>query len=58
MSQKKTRKCGIFKYLGSILTNDGKCTGEIISRIAMAKAAFNQKRVLFTSTSDLNRERN
>ena len=41
-----------FKYLGSILTNDGRCTCEIKCRIAMAKAAFN-KRTLFTSTLDL-----
>jgi len=39
-----------FKYLGSILTNDGRCTGEIKCSIAMAKAAFNKKRDLFTST--------
>jgi hypothetical protein len=39
-----------FKYLGSILTNDGRCTCEIKWRIAMAKAAFNKKRALFTST--------
>jgi len=42
-----------FKYLGSILTNDGRCTCEIKCRIAMAKAAFNKKRALFTSTLDL-----
>jgi hypothetical protein len=42
-----------FKYLGSILTNDGKCTCEIKCRIAMAKAAFSKKRALFTSTLDL-----
>jgi len=42
-----------FKYLGSILTNDGRCTCEIKFRIAMAKAAFNKKRTLFTSTLDL-----
>ena len=42
-----------FKYLGSILTNDGNCTCEIKCRIAMAKAAFNKKRTLFTSTLDL-----
>ena len=42
-----------FKYLGSILTNDGRCTCEIKCRIAMAKVAFNKKRALFTSTLDL-----
>jgi hypothetical protein len=42
-----------FKYLGNILTNDGRCTCEINCRIAMDKAAFNRKRALFTSTLDL-----
>jgi hypothetical protein len=37
----------------SILTNDGRCTCEIKYRIAMAKAAFNKNRALFTSTLDL-----
>ena len=32
---------------------DGRCTCEIKCRIAMAKAALNKKRVLFTSTLDL-----
>ena len=41
------------KYLGSILTNDGRRTCEIKCRIAMAKAAFNKTRTLFTSTLDL-----
>ena len=41
------------EFLGSILTNDGRCTCEIKCRIAMAKAAFNKKRALFTSTLDL-----
>jgi hypothetical protein len=41
-----------FKYLGSILTNDGRCTCEIKCRIALAKAPFNKKRTLFTSTLD------
>ena len=44
----------MFKYLGSVLTNDGRCTCEIKSRIAMAKAAFNKKKTLFTTTLDLN----
>jgi len=42
-----------YKYLGSILTNDVRGTCEIKCRIAMAKAAFNKKRTLFTSTLDL-----
>jgi len=42
-----------FKYLGSILTNDGRCTCEIKCRTAMAKAAFNKKRALCTSTLEL-----
>jgi hypothetical protein len=36
-----------------MLTNDGRCTCEIKSRIAMAKAAFNKKKTLFTSKLDL-----
>ena len=43
-----------FKYLGSMLTNDGRCTCEIKSRIAMAEAAFSKKKTLFTSKLDLN----
>ena len=39
--------------LGSMLTNDGRCTSEIRFGIAMAKAAFSKKGVLFTSTLDL-----
>jgi len=42
-----------FKYLGSTLTHDGRCTCEIKCRIAMAKTAFNKKKTLFTSTLDL-----
>ena len=42
-----------FKYLGSILTNDGRCTCEIKCRFVVEKAAFNKKRALFTSTMDL-----
>jgi len=35
-----------FKYLGSMLTNDGRCTCEIKSSIAKAKVAFSQKKTL------------
>jgi len=43
-----------FKYFGSILTSDGRYPCEIKSRIAMAKAASNKMKNLFTSTLDLN----
>jgi hypothetical protein len=37
---KKLENVESFKYLGSILTNDGRCTCEIKCRIAMAKDAL------------------
>ena len=42
--QKQLENVKCFKYLGSMLTDDGICTCEIKSRIAMAKAAFNKKK--------------
>ena len=51
--QKQLENVESFKYLESILTNDGRCTGEIKCRIAVAKPAFNKDRTLFTSTLDL-----
>jgi hypothetical protein len=53
IEQKQLEKVVLFKYLGSMLTNDGRCTCEIKSRIAMAKVAFNKKRALFNSKMDL-----
>ena len=53
IDQKQLENVESFKYLGSILTNDGRCTCEIKCRIAMAKAAFNKKGTLFTGTLDL-----
>jgi len=53
INQKQLENVESFKYLGSILTNDGRRTCEIKCRIAMAKAAFNKKRTLFTNTLDL-----
>jgi len=50
---KKLENVKSFKYLDSMLTNYGRITCEIKSRIAMAKAAFNKKRALFTSTLEL-----
>jgi hypothetical protein len=53
IDQKQLENVESLKYLGSILTNDGRCTCEIKCKIPMAKAAFNKKRTLFTSTLDL-----
>jgi len=53
IDQKQLQNVESFKYLSSILTNDGRCTCEIKFRIAMAKAAFNKKKALFTSTLNL-----
>ena len=53
VDQKQLENVEAFKYLGSILTNGGRCTCEIKCRIAMAKAALNKMRTLFTSTLDL-----
>ena len=54
IDQKQLKNVECFKYLGSILTYDGRCTCENKSRIFMAKAAFNKKKTLFTSKLDLN----
>ena len=53
-NQKQLENVECFKYLGSMLTNDGRCACEIKSRIAMAKAAFSKKETLFASKLDLN----
>ena len=47
INQNQLENVESFKYLGRILTNDGRCTCEITRRIATAKAAFNRKRALF-----------
>jgi hypothetical protein len=52
IDQKQLESVESFKYLGSNVTNDGRCTCEIKCRIAMAKAALNKNRTLFTSTLD------
>jgi hypothetical protein len=50
--QKQLENVEYFNYLDSMITNDARCTREIKSRIAMAKAAFNKKKTLFTSKLD------
>jgi len=44
--------------LGSLTTDDPRCTSEIKTGIAVAKAAFNKKKTLSISTLDLNLRRN
>jgi len=46
IDQKQLENVESFEYLGSMLTNDGRCTCEIRCRVAMTKAAFNKKRAL------------
>jgi hypothetical protein len=53
IDKKQLENVEYFNYLGSMITNDARCTREIKSRIAMAKAAFNKKKNLFTSKLDL-----
>ena len=36
-----------FRYLGSFISDDGTCTAEIKSRVAMAKNAFNKRREIY-----------
>jgi hypothetical protein len=54
IDQKQLENVEYFNYLGSMITSDARCTREIKSRIAMAKAALNKKKNLFTSKLDLN----
>ena len=58
IDQKHLENVECSKYLGSMLTNDGRCTGEIKCRIAMAKVAFNKMKILFTGTLELNLKKN
>ena len=47
IDQKHLKNVECFKYFVSMLTNGGRCTGEIKCRIAMAKAAFNKRNTHF-----------
>jgi hypothetical protein len=53
VDQKQLENVKSFKYLVSMLTDDGRYTCEFKSTTAMAKAAFNKKN-LFTSKLHVN----
>ena len=57
LDQKQMENVVHFNYVGSMITNDTRCTCEIKSRIAMAKAVFNTKAPLF-SKLDFNSRKN
>jgi hypothetical protein len=44
VDQKQPENVEYFNYLGSPITGDARCTREIKSWIAIAKAAFNKKK--------------
>jgi hypothetical protein len=48
------RRWNISSYLGSMITNNARCTREIKSWVVVAKAAFNKEKLLFTSKVTLN----
>jgi hypothetical protein len=54
MDKKQPENVEYSNCLSGMVTNDARCTREITPRIAMAKAAFNKKKALFTSNLDLN----
>ena len=43
-----------FKCVGSMITNDARCTHEIKATIFMANETFNKTKTLHTSRMDLN----
>jgi len=53
MDQKQLEIVEYLSYLGSSITNGARCTLDIKSRIAMAKAAFSEEEALLTSKLDL-----
>jgi len=54
IDQKEPGNVEYFNYLCSMITNDARCTREFESRIDIAKAGINTKKVLFTSKYDVN----
>jgi len=49
IDQKQLENVEYWNCSSNMLTNDAKCAHEMKSRIFMAKAALNKKKILFTS---------
>ena len=49
----QTERVREFQYLGSLISDDGYCEKEIMSRIRMAKKVLQDKRKLFTGKMNL-----
>jgi hypothetical protein len=47
IGQKQPDNAEYFNYMGSLTTNDARCTREIKSRIAMAKKYHSRSKILF-----------
>ena len=58
MDEKQTENMKHCSRLGSVIRNGARCTGEVKSIIAMAKAAFQNKKTLFTIKMDFISETN
>jgi hypothetical protein len=54
IDQKQPENVAYSNYLVSSITNYIRCTSEFKSRIAMAKAAFNKKKIIFSNKLGLN----
>jgi hypothetical protein len=46
IDKKPVENVEYLNYLGSMITNDARCTQEMKTRIAMEKVAFNRKKTL------------
>jgi hypothetical protein len=52
IDQKQLENVEHLNYLGSIITNDARCTCETKATIVMKKAAFDRKNILFSRKLD------
>ena len=50
VDRKKIEQVVKFKYLGPILSEDGRCLKDVKVRIGMSKDAFNKRKQLLTKT--------